>query len=94
LRKKGKLILWPAYFDTDRSWSQGRRVSKKLAIRGIKAEEILKAASDLGLNPVLNSGAAFSKHPWLKTGAVMVDKVGPKTEVLKDLAQRIRRNRA
>lgn len=94
MRKKGKLIFWPAYFDSERSWSQGRRVAKKLAVRGVDAEEVAKAATDLGLNPVLNPGAALPRHPWLKTGSVMVDKAGPKTEVLKDLAERIRRNRA
>ena len=94
MRKRGKLIFWPAYFDSERSWSQGRRVAKRLAVRGVDAEEVSKAATDLGLNPVLNQGAALPKHPWLKTGSVMVDKAGPKTEVLKDLAERIRRNRA
>lgn len=69
-------------------------MAKKLAVRGVDAEEIAKAANDLGLNPVLNPGAALPKRPWLKTGSVMVDKAGPKTEILKDLAERIRRNRA
>lgn len=93
MREKGKLVLWPAYFDSDYSWRQGRRVSKKLALRGIKSEEVFKAANDLGLDPVLNSGAAYSKRPWLKTGFVLVNRVGAKTGVLRDIALRIRANR-
>jgi signal recognition particle subunit SRP19 len=94
LRVKGKLVLWPAYFDTDYTWGQGRRISKKLSLRGVKSEEISKAAEDLGLSPVLRSGMAFSKYPWRKTGCVLVEKAGPKSEVLKDLARRMRANRA
>lgn len=94
LRVKDKIVLWPAYFDTDHSWRQGRRISKRLALRGVKSEEISKAAEDLGLNPVLKSGMAFSKHPWRRTGCVLVDKRDSKVEVLKELARRIRANRA
>lgn len=93
MRGRGKLVLWSAYFDTDYSWRQGRRVPKKLALRGVKADEVFKAATDLGMNPVLKSGAAHSKHPWIKTGAVLVDKTGTKTEALKELALKISRNR-
>jgi len=94
LRGKGKLFLWPSYFDTDFSWRKGRRVPRELASRGVSIEEVFNAASELGLSPVLNTGAVLSRRPWLKTGVVMVDKTGRKTGVLKDLAQKIRSNRA
>lgn len=94
MRRRGKLVLWPTYFDTDLTWRQGRRASKKLAIRGVKAEEVFKAANDLDLNPILDSEAVFSKQPWMKTGVVFVDKTGPKTEVLKAIVLKIRQNRA
>ena len=94
MRRKGKLYLWPSYFDTDLSWRQGRRVPKKLSLRGVNSEEVLRAANDLRLNPVLEPGAAFPKRPWFKTGLIMVDKGGPKTEILRDLAEKIRQNRA
>lgn len=94
MRRKNKLVLWPAYFDFDNSSRLGRRIPKKMALRGVKSEEIFKAANDLGLNPILNPGTVYSKHPWLRTGAVLVDKVGPKTGILKDLSLKIRVNRA
>jgi signal recognition particle subunit SRP19 len=93
LRVKGKLVLWPAYFDTEYTWGQGRRISKGLALRGVKSEEIYKAAEDLGLNPDMRPGMAFPKYPWRKTGSVLIEKTGSKSEVLKDLARRIRTNR-
>ncbi|MCW3991200.1 MAG: signal recognition particle protein Srp19 [Candidatus Bathyarchaeota archaeon] len=93
MRGRDKQVLWPVYFDADYSRLQGRRVPMNLASRGVKAEEIFKAAYDLGLNPVLLAGAAHPKHPWLKRGAVSVEKLGYKTRVVKDLARRIRGNR-
>jgi signal recognition particle subunit SRP19 len=94
MRKKGKLIFWPAYFDSEFSWTEGRRVSKKLALRGVKADEVLKAAEDLDLGPLLEPGAAHPKRPWLRSGLVLVNKKGTKSELLKETAQRIRVNRA
>ena len=94
LRKKGKLIFWPAYFDINNSWGKGRRISKNLAVRNISLEEIFEAAKDLSLNPVLNLDTAFSKRPWEKTGHIVVDKKESKTETLKKIAVEIRNKRA
>lgn len=94
LRAKDKIVLWPAYFDTEYSWKQGRRISKKLSLRGVKAEEISRAAEDMGLNPVLKPEAAFSKLHWQKTGYVQVDKKDSKSKIIQELARRIRTNRA
>ena len=93
MRRSGKLTFWPAYFDTDLTWSQGRRVSRRLSLRGVKNEEIFKAASDLSLKPVIDDSAAYPKVSWRRTGVVIVDKTGKKSEILKELARRIQYNR-
>ncbi|UCH57723.1 MAG: signal recognition particle protein Srp19 [Candidatus Bathyarchaeota archaeon] len=93
MRKKGKLVIWPAYLDTDNTWREGRRLSKRLSLRGVRAEEIYEAAEEMGLNPELNPQAGYSKSPWKRTGSVLVDKKGSKSETLKELARRIRSNR-
>lgn len=90
MRRKGKLLIWPQYFDSSYSWKEGRRVKKKLAVRNPKAEDIFRAAQERGLNPVIEAGAAHPKRPWLKTSAVLVDADSPKTEILKDIASNIR----
>jgi len=93
MRREGRLVLWPAYFDADSSWRQGRRVPRALALRGVKAEEIFHAALDLGLNPDLRAGMAHPKRPWRKGGAVLVDKAGSKTGIVRAIAQRARERR-
>ena len=93
MRGKGKLILWPVYFDSVYSRNQGRRVSKTLSVKGVKADEVFKAADDLGLNPILEPGARYPKNPGLQTGLVRIDQAKIKTGVIKELAQGIRFNR-
>ncbi len=93
MRGKGKIVLWPEYFDSDYSRRSGRRVPKTLASRNVKAEDVYKAALELGLNPDLQVGAAHPRHPWLRNGVVLVDKKGSKTRIVLDLARKMRENR-
>jgi signal recognition particle subunit SRP19 len=90
MRGKGKLRIWPAYFDIRYSRSGGRRVPRKWGIRDPKIEDIEKAALKLGLNPILIAGAAYSQYPWRKTGVLLVDKKGSKTEIIKKMAVELR----
>ena len=90
LRGRGKLRIWPAYFDIKYSRKEGRRVPREIAIRDPKIEEIEKAAMKLGLKPILKLGSAYSQYPWRKTGVLLVDKKGSKTEVIKLIAKELR----
>jgi signal recognition particle subunit SRP19 len=93
MKKRNKLMIWPIYFDSEMTRADGRRVPKKIAIRAVKLEEILKAAENLGLNPLSRIHASYSRKPWIKSGVVLVDKVDNKTILLRMLAQKIRSNR-
>ena len=93
MRREGKLVLWPVYFDADHSRRVGRRVPKTLASNGVKAEEVFQAALELGLNPDLRVGATHPRCPWVREGAVLVDKRESKTRVVMDLARKIREKR-
>ena len=90
MRGKGKLRIWPAYFDIRYSRSDGRRVPRSQAVRDPQIDVIENAAKKLGLKPILQPGAAYSKHPWRKTGVLLVDKKGSKTEVVKMIAEALR----
>lgn len=72
MRGKGKIVVWPSYFDADLSWGEGRRVAKDLAVRQPKAEDILAAAEEAGLKPVLESGASHPSRPWIVTDLILV----------------------
>ena len=90
MRGKGKLRIWPAYFDVKYSRGEGRRVPRSQAVRDPRIEDLEKAANKLGLRPILQAGSSYSKYPWSKTGLLLVDKKGSKTEVIKKLAAELR----
>lgn len=89
MRKGGKIVVWPAYFDSDNSRRAGRRVPRNLASRAVKAEEIFQAALELGLNPDIHVGASHPRRSSGREGAVFVDKRGSKSQILMDLARKV-----
>jgi signal recognition particle subunit SRP19 len=89
LRGKGKLRIWPAYFDANYSRGEGRRVPRSKAVKDPKGEDVEKAAERLGLNPILDPAAKYSKQPWKQIGVVLVDKKGSKTRIIKDVAEEL-----
>jgi len=91
MRGRGKIRLWPAYFDASLSRGQGRRVPKEKAVRDPTAEAVEKAAQRLGLNPTVEPGTAYSKQPWRRTGLIQVDRKGKKTEIITKVAQELRK---
>lgn len=90
MRGRGKTIIWPLYLEGSIPRSLGRRVPKPLAKRNVTAEDIYRAAEELGLNPELQRDAAHPRIPWRKTGLILIDKKMPKTRLLRELARRIR----
>lgn len=86
-KRDNRYILWPIYFEKSAAKTQGRRVSKKLAVDNPTPQDIFKAAQQLSLNPILEEKAYPSTH-W-KKGRVLVDIRGAKTEVIKSIAEKL-----
>ncbi|RLG56848.1 MAG: signal recognition particle protein Srp19 [Candidatus Hydrothermarchaeota archaeon] len=89
-----KLVIWPAYLDKTKSRQDGRKISSKLAVTSPTLSEIEQAAKRLNLNPIVEKDKAYPKEWWEVSGRVLVDKVKPKSLLLKDIAKEIRRTRA
>jgi signal recognition particle subunit SRP19 len=94
VRKQDKFIVWPMYFESTRTRTEGRRVPKNLAVPSPKISEVKDAADKLGLNYELVADAAFPKMPWLKSGMILVEKRRPKEEVMKEIAKELMRIRS
>jgi signal recognition particle subunit SRP19 len=88
-RDDNKYVIYPVYFDSTVSRLNGRRVAKKHAVEKPSLENLAKAAKSLGLNPVLEKDAVHSSTPWKKEGRILVEKKGPKTKLLLQLANRL-----
>jgi signal recognition particle subunit SRP19 len=89
MRSRGKILLWPVYFDSNFSRRFGRRIPRSLALRDVRAEEIFEAALELGLNPEIQVSSAYSRRPYLRLGAVQVEKIAPKTTIVRRLANKV-----
>jgi signal recognition particle subunit SRP19 len=89
MRKQDKAIIWPAYFDLARTRKEGRRVPKSLAVQSPKIVEIKEAAEKLGLKHEVAMEAGYPKTPWVKTGMMMVEKQGPKEQIIKKIAKQL-----
>ncbi|PKK81239.1 MAG: signal recognition particle protein Srp19 [Thermoplasmata archaeon HGW-Thermoplasmata-2] len=87
---EGKLVLWPAYFDVSLSKEEGRRVPKSLAVQNPTLEQMEKACSSLGLNPVRESDKAYSSKWYGASGRILIDDKGPKAQIIKQIAEKIK----
>ncbi len=84
-----KYVVYPLYFDNSVSRLHGRKLNKKNSVEKPTAEAIAKAAGSLGLHPHIEKDCAHSSTPWRKEGRVVIDKKGPKTRLLLQIANRM-----
>jgi signal recognition particle subunit SRP19 len=89
MRKQDKVIIWSAYFDQARTRSEGRRVSKDLAVHSPKILEIQEAAQKLGLDFEVVPDKGYAKTPWVKAGMILVKKEGSKEQVITRIAKQL-----
>ena len=89
MRKLDKAIVWPVYFDTNKSRKEGRRIPKNCAVQSPKIVEIKEAADNLGLRNEINLEARFPKTPWAKTGMLLVEKGEAKEKIIQKIAKQL-----
>ena len=93
MQKKDVVILWPIYFDSTKTRSEGRRVPKKSAIPAPKLEEIEKAVKLLDFQPKIVSDASHPRFSWQKTGVVILPKKNSKNQLMKNITKKIQESR-
>jgi signal recognition particle subunit SRP19 len=93
MRNQDKIIIWPAYFDSTNTRSDGRRVPKSLAVPSPKILEIKDAAAKIGLECELVPDVGYPKTPWMKTGMLLVKKKQPKDQMTKKIAIQLLKTR-
>jgi signal recognition particle subunit SRP19 len=87
--KGKKIIVYPQYIDSTKSRSEGRRIPRNEAVAKPRIEEIIRAAEELGLNPILEAEASYPREWWV-SGRVIVDKIGSKIKTLRIIARKIK----
>lgn len=94
MRKKDKIVVWPAYFDSTRTRSRGRRIPKSLAVPSPKILEIKEAVEKLGLDYEAFLDAGYPKTPWLKTGMLLVAKKETKEKTIRKIGKQLSKIRS
>jgi signal recognition particle subunit SRP19 len=89
MRKLEKAIIWPVYFDCNKTRKDGRRVPKSIAVQSPKILEIKEAADKLGLQNDVNLEVHFPKAPWAKSGMLLVEKQEAKERIIQKLAKQL-----
>jgi signal recognition particle subunit SRP19 len=88
--RKDLRVFYPEYFDQNLSWSQGRRVSKKIAYDNPECRRVAMAAQKAGYAEVFLDKDKHYSRTWFEgNGRVLVTKDGSKEEQLRVIAKNI-----
>ncbi|MCD6488715.1 MAG: signal recognition particle protein Srp19 [Desulfurococcales archaeon] len=87
--KNRRIVIWPSYIDSSLSRKNGRRVSKMDGVSNPTIEEIVEAARQLDLNPVIEN-SPYPRLWWRVKQRVIVDKKYNKQEILRRIASKIK----
>lgn len=93
IRQKGQIVIWPVYLDAARARNEGRLTPVEFCVRSPRVSEIQRAAQKLELNPEVVADRA---HPaaWTdRSGMVLIDNKGPKSDLLRKIGAEIIRMR-
>jgi len=89
MRNRDEIALWPVYFDSTKTRTEGRKVSKRLAKPRPTLEMIEKAVESLRIPYRVVPNAAYPRFPWEKRGLILVKKVKSKNKILKEVASKL-----
>jgi len=88
--KSDKVVIWPVYFDSSRTRSEGRAVSEEKAVNSPSLEDLISAARKAGFRPEIERE---KKHPsqWYEgSGRILIYKAAPKSAILRKLSQALK----
>ena len=85
------LVVWPSYFDIRKTRNEGRRVSKKFAVEKPTLEQVYEAIKTLGLEATPCKEKSYPGSWWAKEGMVLVPKGTPKTKLIKNIAEKLKK---
>jgi len=91
MHKMNEIVLWPIYFDSTKTRSEGRKVPKRLGTSLPTLGMIENTLKRLRLSYKSVPDAAYPYFPWIKNGSILVEKRKAKNKILKDVAKELLR---
>ena len=92
-KRDDRIILWPEYFDSSLTRSEGRRVPADAAVPSPNAEDVFRACQKLGLSPELEYDKSHPSRWFDPRGRVRVPAKFNKTKTIKMVAKRLSRKK-
>ena len=83
------ITIWPQYLDKNLSLSEGRKVSKELAVAEPTISDIERALKRLGLKYTIDKEKAYPGKWYEKSGRILVEWEGTKMELLKEVSLKL-----
>jgi signal recognition particle subunit SRP19 len=84
------ITIWPQYLDKNLSLSQGRKVSKEIAVKEPNLNEIERALKRMVLKYSMQKEFSYPGKWYEKSGRVLVEWEGTKLELLKEVSLKIK----
>ncbi|MCC6053778.1 MAG: signal recognition particle subunit SRP19/SEC65 family protein [Thermosphaera sp.] len=85
-----RIVVYPSYFDSNRSRREGRRVPLSQSIPNPRIEEIVKTCERLGLNPEVEPNKTYPRD-ILSPSRIIVDKKESKLKTLILIASELKK---
>ncbi|NWF97066.1 MAG: signal recognition particle protein Srp19 [Candidatus Thorarchaeota archaeon] len=92
-QRKGKLIVWPAYLDSDLTRSRGRKIPAGLAAPAVTVKMLKEAADLAGLDSEVQAEKRYPRDSTSNQGYLVVEnpESHKKKRILLMLAKGVRR---
>lgn len=87
------IMIWPQYINKDLSLSEGRKVSKELAVKDPTVNDIERALKRMGIEMTIERDKSYPGRWYEKSGRVLVESDANKLELLKDICEEITKMR-
>ena len=87
------IMVWPQYLNKNLSLSEGRKVSKEIAVADPTLTDIERALKRLGLKYELEKDKAYPGKWYEKSGRALVEWEGTKLDLLKEISLKIKEMR-
>ena len=84
------ITVWPQYLDKNLPLSEGRKVSKEIAVSEPSLNDIEKALKRLSLKYSTQKERSYPGKWYEKSGRILVESDKPKLELLKEISLKLK----
>jgi len=96
VKYKNSIIIWVNYFNKELTKKEGRKLSKREAVKNPTLDELRDIAIKMGYKVIDIKKARYPSSWWVEGGYIVIDKTSAddkKINILRNIAKEMRRRR-